>query len=314
MRAAGVTEFGPPEALRVVELPDPEPGPGELRIRVHAAAVNPTDTVLRSGGRAERLRDVAPPHVPGMDAAGVLEAIGEGAVTDLAVGERVMAVVLPLGQRGAYAESVVVPADSVVRSPAGATDAEAATLPMNGLTACHALDELALAPGQTLAVTGAAGAVGGYVVQLGRAKGLRVVADAAPADEELVRALGADIVLPRGHDFAASVRHAEPEGADGLVDGALLGPLAVGALRDGGGMVTLRGYDGAGSARRGITFFPVYVRNYARERAKLDALRSHAESGVLTLRVARTVPLEGAPEAHRLLEAGGVRGRLVLEP
>ena len=121
MRAVGVTEFGPPEVLHVVEVPDPEPGPGELRIRVHAAAVNPTDTVLRSGGRAERLKDVAPPHVPGMDVAGVLEKIGEGTVTDLALGERVMAIVLPLGPRGAYAERVVVPVDSVVRSPAGAT-------------------------------------------------------------------------------------------------------------------------------------------------------------------------------------------------
>ncbi len=316
MRAVGVTEFGPPEVLHVFEVPDPEPGPGELRIRVHAAAVNPTDTVLRGGGRAERLKDVAPPHVPGMDAAGVLEKIGEGTVTDLALGERVLAIVLPLGPRGAYAERVVVPVDSVVRSPAGATDAEAATLAMNGLTARLALDELALAEGQTLAVTGAAGAVGGYAVQLGRAEGLRVVADAAPDDEELVRRLGAQQVVPRGDDFAAHVRAAVPEGADGLVDGALLGPLAVGAVRDGGRMATLRGYDGAGAGAdpRGVTFFPVFVRNYAREREKLDVLRAQAEDGVLTLRVARTMPMEQAPEAHRLLEAGGLRGRFVLEP
>lgn len=315
MRAVGVTEFGPPDALRVVELPDPEPGPGEVRIRVHAATVNPTDTVLRSGGRAERLKGVAPPHVPGMDAAGVLDAIGASTITDLEPGERVMAVVVPLGQRGGYAERVVVPAESVVRAPAGATAAEAATLPMNGLTARYALDELALTPGQTLAVTGAAGAVGGYAVQLGQAEGLRVVADAAPADEELVRALGADVVVPRGDGFASRVRATVPEGVDGLVDAALLESLAVGAVRDGGRMVTLRGYDGpgAGADQRGITFVPVYVRNYAHEHAKLDALRAHAEAGVLTLRVARTLPMERAHEAHRLLEAGGVRGRLVLE-
>jgi NADPH:quinone reductase-like Zn-dependent oxidoreductase len=299
--------------LHVVALPDPEPGPGEVRIRVHAAAVNPTDTQLRSGQRAERLKNVPPPHVPGMDAAGVLELVGEGASTGLRVGERVMAIVLPLGPRGAYAERVVVPASSVVRSPVGASDAEAATLPMNGLTARLALDVLALGPGQTLAVTGAAGAVGGYVVQLGTAEGLTVVADAAPADELLVRALGADLLVSRGADFAAHVRSLVPGGADGLVDAALLGASAVDAVRDAGRVVTLRGDDGGGVAHRGVTFHPVYVRNYAYEHEKLDRLRAKAEDGTLTLRVARTFPAEQAAEAHRLLEAGGVRGRLVLE-
>ncbi len=306
-------EFGGPEVLRMVELPDPEAGPGEVRIRVRAAAVNPTDTVLRSGGRADRLKDVVPPHVPGMDAAGVLEQIGEDVVTDLRVGDRVMAIVLPLGPRGAYAERVVVPADSVVRAPAAATDAEAATLPMNGLTARAALDELALAPGDTLAVTGAAGAVGGYVIQLGKAAGLVVVADASPDDQPLVRALGADTIVRRGDDFAAQVRAVAPGGVDGLVDAALLDELAVGAVRDSGRIATLRGYEGPGSQRRGITFLPIYVRTHARERDNLDRLRAHAEGGTLALRVARTLPAERAAEAHRLLEAGGIRGRLVLE-
>ena len=314
MRAVGITEFGGPEVLHLVELPDPEPGPGEVRVRVRAAAVSPTDTALRSGARAERLKDVAPPHVPGMDAAGELERIGDRVVTDLEVGDRVMAIVVPLGARGAYAERVVVPAESVVAVPAGATYAEAATLPMNGLTARLALDELGLEAGQTLGVSGAAGAVGGYAVQLGRAAGLTVVADASPADEDLVRSLGADEIVPRGDDFAARVRAVVPAGVHGLVDAALLDGLAVGAVRDAGRIVTLRGYDGgADGERRGIAVFPVYVRHYARERDKLDRLRAQAEEGTLTLRVARTLPAEQAAEAHRLLEAGGVRGRIVLE-
>jgi len=313
MRAVGIMEFGGPEVLHMVDLPDPEPGPGEVRIRVRAAAVNPTDTFLRNGARAERLKDVAPPHVPGMDAAGELEQIGDGVETELGVGDPVMAIVLPLGPRGGYAERVVVPARSVVPVPEGATYAEAATLPMNGLTARLALDELMLRAGQTLAVTGAAGAVGGYAVQLGKAAGLTVVADAAPSDEHLVHSLGADVVVPRGDDFSARVRSLFPGGVDGLVDGALLEVRAVGVVRDSGRMVTLRGYEGAGSGRDDITFFPVYVRNYARERGKLNSLRVHAEDGTLTLRVARTMPAEQAAEAHRLLEAGGTRGRLVLE-
>src|SRR3954468_11693121 len=97
MRAVGVTEFGGPEALRVVELPEPHAGPGEVRVRVHAATVNPTDTYTRNGDRAEWLHRDPPPYIPGMDAAGVLDEIGEGATTELAVGDRVMAIVVPHG-------------------------------------------------------------------------------------------------------------------------------------------------------------------------------------------------------------------------
>ena len=305
-------EWGGPDALQLVELPDPVPGPGEVRVRVHAAVVNPTDTILRSGGRADRLKDVPPPHVPGMEAAGVLEEVGEGTDTDLAVGEHVMAIVLPLGPRGAYAERVVVPVESVVPVPAGASDVEAATLPMNGLTARAALDALALERGQVVAVTGAAGAVGGYAVQLGKADGLDVVADAAPADEALVRALGADTVLRRGTGFATQVRERWPDGVDAVIDTALMDASVAAAVRRGGAMATLRGFDGSGRGDRGVRYFPIYVRNHARECEALDRLRAQVEAGELTLRVADTFAAEDAPEAHRLLEAGGVRGRLVL--
>jgi NADPH:quinone reductase len=311
MRAVGVTEFGGTEVLHLVELADPQAGSGEVRIRVHGAAVNPTDIGLRNGSRAELLKDVPPPYVPGMDAAGEVDQIGGDVSTDLQVGDHVMAIVVPHGAHGAYSELVVVPVESVVRVPAGATDVQAATLPMNGLTTRQALDLLGLQPGQTLAVTGAAGAVGGYAVQLGKAEGLRVIADASEADEQLVKSLGADVVVRRGDDFAERVRQAAPEGADGVVDGALLDGLVISAVRDGGRIATVRGF--RGDEERGITFHPVSVRNYAREQAKLDRLRQQVEDGQVTLRVARTFPAEQAAEAHRIWEAGGTRGRLVLE-
>ncbi|MCM0674975.1 NADP-dependent oxidoreductase [Micromonospora phytophila] len=310
MKAVGVTKFGGPEALHVINLPTPDAGPGELRIRVHAAAVNATDTLVRSGAPYVIPMTSRPPYVPGMDAAGVLEQIGEGVDTDLRIGEHVMAVVLPSETHGAYAEQIVVPAESVARVPAGATDAEAASLPMNGLTARLALDTLDLGPGATIAVTGAAGAVGGYVIELAKADGLRVVADAAPQDEPLVKELGADIVLPRGPEFPKQVRAAVPDGVDGLVDGALLDQPAARAVRDGGRIATVRGFEG--TWERGITFQPVWIAQYARQQAKLDRLRQQVEDGQVTLRVARILLAEQAAEAHQLLEAGGVRGRLIL--
>jgi NADPH:quinone reductase-like Zn-dependent oxidoreductase len=282
-----------------------------VRIRVHAATVNPTDTYVRNGARAESQRKDPPPYVPGMDAAGVLDEIGEQVETDLQVGDAVMAIVLPAGSHGAYSESLVLPAGSVARAPAGASHAEASTLPMNGLTARLALDKLALEPGQTIAVTGAAGSFGGYVVQLAKADGLRVIADASEADEQLVRDLGADVVVRRGEDVAARILAESPGGVDGLADGSVQNELLIPAVRDGGGFATVRGYKGRDE--RGITFHQVWVRDYLEEHGKLDRLRQQVEDGQIALRVARTFPAEQAGEAHRLLEAGGIRGRLVIE-
>ena len=309
MRAIGVSEFGGPDVLREFQIPERHAGPGEVRIDVRAAAVNPTDTVLRSGAYAERLRTNPPPYVPGMDVAGVLDEVGSE-VTDLAVGEHVMAIVVPDGAHGGYSESLVLPERSVVRVPAGADDVAAASLPMNALTARQALDLLELQPGQTLAVTGAAGAFGGHVVQLAKADGLKVIADAADKDRELVRSLGADVIVERGDDVAKRLREVEPEGVHAVADGAVHNELVLPAVRDGGRVATVRFFSAEGE--RGITYHPVSVRDYQLEKEKLDRLRAQVEEGVLSLRVAQTFSADQAPEAHRALEAGGARGRMVL--
>jgi len=311
MRAAGVTEFGGPEALHIVDVPEEHAGPGEVRLRVTAATVNPTDTYLVLGAYVERDPVKSPPWVPGMDVAGVVDEIGEGVDrADLEVGAAAMGVVVPSGAHGGYRESLVLPSDSVVRAPKNATDVEAATLPMNALTARFSLDLMGLRPGQVLAVTGAAGAYGGYVVQLAKADGLTVVADASEADEQLVRELGADVVVRRGDDVAERIRAEFPDGVDGLADGAVQDALVLPAIRDGGALATVRGYRGDGE--RGVRTFPTLVRKVAQDRAALDRLRQQVEDGVLTLRVNRALPAEEAAEAHRVLARGGVRGRLVL--
>jgi NADPH:quinone reductase-like Zn-dependent oxidoreductase len=311
MTAIGVTTYGGPETLHQIDVPAEPLGRSDVRIRVTAAAVNPTDTGVRSGMRDDKPNPNPPGAVPGMDAAGEIVEVGADVDTGIAVGDRVMAVVLPSGPHGAYRSDLVVPARSVTRVPAGASDIEAATLPMNGLTARFALDSLHLQPRQVLAVTGAAGAFGGYVIQLAKADGITVVADAADQDRDLVEQLGADVVLPRGEGFIEAVRDRYPDGVDALADGALFNETALPAVKDGGRMATVRGWDGAGQDR--VTVVPVMVGKHALEWEALDRLREQVEDGVLTLRVADVLPAAHAAEAHRRLEAGGVRGRLVLQ-
>jgi NADPH:quinone reductase len=196
LKAIGLTQFGGPEVLKVVELPEPQPGRGEIRIKVHAAAVNPTDITFRSGGRAAQLAERPPPYVPGVDVAGIIDLHGPGTDDRLGVGRAVIALVIPMGpHRGTYAKHVVVDEASVVRAPLGASFPEASTLLLNAVTARLSLDVLALPPGSMVAVIGASGAVGGYATQLAKTDGLTVLAVAAGSDTALVRGLGADVIV-----------------------------------------------------------------------------------------------------------------------
>jgi len=311
MRAVTFSEFGGPEVLTVSDLPEPQPSAGEVRIRVAAATVNPTDIGFREGRQAGQLAATGAraPYVPGMELAGVVDAAGDGA--GWSVGDRVMAIVNPRrAGGGAQAELVVVPAASVARAPAGSSLVEAATLPMNGLTVQLALDLLKLSPGQTLCVTGAAGAVGGYAVQLGAEAGLRVIAVAAAADEALLRGFGAEAVVPRGEEAARRVREIAPAGVDGLIDAAVIGPPILPAVRDGGRLAAVRPF--AGDSERGIEVLLVRVTEYLTNQAALARLGELVEAGKLTLRVAETFPPERAADAQRKLAGGGVRGRLVI--
>lgn len=311
MRAVGLMVHGGPEVLQVVEVPEVHAGPGQVRVRVHAAAVNPTDTMARNGSRAEAQKKDPPPYIPGMDIAGIVDEVGEGVTTGVKVGDRVMAMVCPDGQHGAYREQIVLDQRAVVPAPAGTSHEEACTLPMNGLTARLSLDLLGLKPGQSLAVTGGPGAYGGYVIQLAKTEGLTVIADAAPKDEALLKALGVDIIIPRTNDFAAEVRKRFPDGVDGLADGALLNEASIPAIKDGGVFTAIRGFKPAGDVR-GIRFTQTWVRTMDGEYEKLDRLRELTEQGKLTLRVAGTVKPAEASKAHAALEAGGSRGRWVI--
>jgi len=309
MRAVCFTEFGEPSVLRVLTVPMPSPGPGRVRVRVAAATVNPTDIGFRLGGR--QLPDgMAPPYIAGMDLAGVIDAVGPE-VSGWQAGDRVMAAVSPwVPGGGAQAEYVLVDGDQLARVPDGIALEAAATLPMNAMTVRSALDMLGLRPGQTLAVTGSAGAIGQYAIQLGTHEGLVVTGDAKPEDAELIRSFGARHVVERGAGMAAGVRALYPSGVDAVIDAALLGPAILPAVRDGGQLLAVRPFQG--ETERGITISLVLVGQHLHEGGRLAELADLAAKGVVTLRIAEVLPAERAAEAHRRLEAGGVRGRLVL--
>lgn len=301
MRAVVVRRFGGPEVLEAVEVPVPEPGPGQVRIRVAAAAVNPVDLATRSG--ALSTAGVIPPRDVlglGWDVAGTVETAGGGfAVGDAVIGLRDR-IASPLG---AYAEQIVLDAAAVAPAPPGVSPVEAATLPLNALTAAQAMD-LVETTG-TVLVTGAAGAVGGYAVALAHGRKLRVVAVASEADEAQVRAFGADEFVPRGPALGDRVRAVVPGGVDAALDTARLGLDALDAVRGGGEFVAFA----AGAAPlplRGIRVQHVWIRADGERLAEL--------ARILLPRVAGVLPLARAGDAHERLAAGGLRGRLVLTP
>jgi NADPH2:quinone reductase len=305
-RAVVYTRKGAAEAIDIQDVQVRTPRDGEVRIRVTAAAVNPTDILLRDPAT----NYATLPVTPGMDAAGVVEAVGPG-VTRLKVGDAVMAAVKPgRPEGGAQAGLIVAPEASAVAIPAGASLAQASTLPMNGLTALQALALAGLEAGQTIAITGGAGLLAHYATAAAKHQGLTVVADAKPAETDLVRGYGADIVVERSDNFAAAVRAELPGGVDALLDTALLGRDAFGALRDGGIYLPVRGWNDP--AERGIAVKPVFVSEALERTDWLELLRELAESGRIKLNVAGEYPIERTFEAQERLAAGGLRGRPVL--
>jgi NADPH2:quinone reductase len=295
------------EVISVGERLVRPPKAGEIRIRVHAAAVNPTDVLLRDPG----LGDLAAPMTPGMDVAGVVEAVGEGVIR-LAPGDEIMAAVSPMRpEGGAQAAYLVAPAGWATPKPKGLSLVQAATLPMNGLTALYALDLAGLSPGQSLAVSGGAGWLAYQTIVIAKQRGLRVLADAKPDEIDRVRAYGADVVVERGPDYSRAIRRAAPDGADALIDTALLGAASFGAIRDNGVYIPVRGWrDGA--VERGLQVRPVLVNQVLDRTDWLDALGQLVEAGHIAPLVAAEFKPADVAQAQKLLSAGGLRGRPVI--
>ena len=304
MRVVVVDRFGGPEVLSLVERPDPVAEPGTVVVRVAAANVNPTDLAARQGrvvGDA-----VQAPLVLGWDLAGTVDAVGDG-VSGHHVGERVVGMIpwYAIGGRiGAYAELVAVDTDWVVPLPESLGFVEAATIPLNALTARQALDLLDPAPGSPLLVTGASGAVGAFAAQLALAAGHEVTAMAGRDDEDYVAGLGVAKVLPRSVDLARAGTFPF------VLDAVPLAEPALAAVADNGAVVATRPVPAAEPARR-IRQETVLIRA---DRPVLETLVAEVAAGRLSTRVGRTLPFAEAAAAHRLVEAGGLHGKVVLVP
>ncbi|WP_064448374.1 NADP-dependent oxidoreductase [Micromonospora sp. NBRC 110037] len=298
-RTAVVRTPGGPEAIEIIDVPEREPGPGEVRVDVAAAPVNPADLGVVSGF-FHSLGLIHQPHHTGLgwDFAGVVAAAGPG--VDLAVGTPVAGLVGGFDRDfGTYAEQLVVPAADLAVVPDDLDLVAAATVPLNGLTAAQIVDLLGDPPaGGRLLITGAAGAVGGYVVPLARDRGWRVTGLARAGDEKFVRGLGADFTTA-----------AEP-GWEAVADAAALQDRGLALVGDGGVFVGVRP-NAHPAAERGVTVRAVEVHA---DGTRLADLLARTAAGELPARVHAVVPLDRVADAHREAAEGGVRGRYVLRP
>lgn len=297
-RTAVVRTPGGPDSIEIIDVPVVEPGPGQIRVEIAGATVNHVDLAVAAGVFHELGLIDQPAHTGlGWDFAGTVTSVGPG--VDLPVGSRVAGLVAGFDRDfGTYAEQLVVPASDAALVPDSLDLATAATVPVNGLAAAQILDLLGDGRGRSLLVTGAAGAVGGYVVALARDRGWQVTGLGRAEDETFVRGLGADFTT-----------QAEP-GWDAVADGAALQEQGIALVRDGGLFVGVQP-GAAPPAERGVTLRVVVTQP---DGARLAQLLHATASGHLPARVHAVVPLDQAADAHRTVAKGGVRGKYVLQP
>ncbi|WP_327149675.1 NADP-dependent oxidoreductase [Nocardia sp. NBC_01329] len=297
-RSAVVRIPAGPDSIEIIDVPVAEPGPGQVRVDIAAATVNPVDLALTAGvfhslGLITRSAYTG----IGTDFAGTVSETGPG--VEIPVGSRVAGLLSGFDRDfGTYAEQVIVAASDIARVPDELDPSIAATVPLNSLTAAQLVDLLGAGDGRGLLVTGAAGAVGSYVIRFAQERGWRVTGLARAGDEEFVRGLGADFTV------AASPYW------DAVADAATLQEEGLALVRDGGLFIGVR--PGAEPpAERGITVRAVAVQA---DGARLAGFLADTANGRLPARVHAVLPLDRAADAHRELARGGIRGKYVLRP
>lgn len=311
MKAIRFHRYGDVDVLRHEDVDVPTPGPGQVRVRVAGTTFNSVDGNIRAG----LMQDPMPltlPHVPGVDLAGTVDELGDD-VSGLRVGDRVVGF-LPFVADGASAEYVVASADILASAPTSHPLADAAAIPVVGLTAWQALFEHAdLQSGQRILVNGAGGAVGGFAVQLAKAAGAHVIATGSPKSRERLLARGADEVIDH---TATEVGAAVTEPVDVVLNLAPVAPDELSALAglvaDGGVVVNTTVWMPAPSDEaRGVRGIDLYVRSDAEQLAELAA---RVDRGELAVDVAERVALVDLPDVHARAAAGTLTGKVVVVP
>lgn len=311
MRAITQKTFGGPEVLELVDdAPEPAPGPTQVLVRVRATSVNPVELFVRSGAFPVLGE---PPFVLGWDVSGVVEKVDPG-VQRFKPGDEVFGLPYFPGPAGANAEYLVAPARQLARKPAGMSHEEAAALPLVGLTAWHALAEIArLEPGRRVLIHGAGGGLGHVAVQVAKHLGAEVVGTASAAKHDFLRGLGADQLIDyRTQDYAEVLRDAPVDVVLETLGGGNA-ERSLGVLRPGGLLITaverlsttLPGL----AEEAGVRFAAVGVEPDA---AGLETLAGLVERGKLRVHLQQVFPLEELAKAHEVLAAGGVQGKLAI--
>lgn len=297
MRAAQFSRFGAPEVLEIVDLPDPHPGAGEIRIKVRAAGINASDWKKRQG-----LMDQELPQTLGYEAAGIVDEIGDG-VPGVTVGDRVFGA-SPYG--AAQAELAVLSSWAPV--PNSLDYARSAAIPAAAETAARSLDQLGVTAGSTVLINGASGSVGSAAAQFAVERGARVIGTGSPGTHDALRSLGAEPVA-YGDGMPERVRSIAPSGVDFALDVAGNGILPELVKLAGAPERVITVADFRGARQTGIRFSRG---DTGRATYALARAAHMAEMGRFSIQVGQTFPLTEVANAHRVGEAGTVRGKLVL--
>jgi NADPH:quinone reductase-like Zn-dependent oxidoreductase len=299
MQGIQFTQFGGPEVLELVELPDPEPGPGQVRVAVRATGINPIDWKVRSGAMGGEL-----PRRTGQEVSGVVDKLGDG-VTGIELGEAVFGAA---AGGGGAAELALV--ENYARVPEVLDFAGAAALPVAVETAVRCLDELDVEGGQTIVINGASGSVGISAVQCARARGARVIGTAGAANQDYVRGFGAEPTT-YGDGLVERVRALlGDDGVDLALDASGGGALPALVKLTGSPERVLTIADYAGAEATGVTFSG--GAGTPRAWHALADVAQLIQDGRFRLPVAQTFPLADIGEAHRISASGHPHGKLVV--